>query len=182
MKRTATLVTTVVSLLALAGCAEDPEGTGDAGAAATTPTTLTSSAAPTSTPTPTPTSTPTPTPTQTPEPTPTPTREPSSAAPTSRGPSPELVSVRDDVELVAPSLESFYRDREYPVDLDQVLSTLAEADVPLSPGNRVAGYLYDGDAVEFQLCIENESGAFATYDTAPMTLRRSGETGGCPFA
>lgn len=31
-----------------------------------------------------------------------------------------------------------------------------------------------------ELCVEHESGAFATHDTAPMSLRESGESGGCP--
>lgn len=105
---------------------------------------------------------------------------PPAPTPGSGGPSRALASVRADVERVAPALESFYQDREYPVDLAQVRSTLPEAGVTLAAGNTIAGYDYDGDAVEFELCVESTTGAFAAYDTAPMSLRRSGETGGCP--
>ena len=95
-------------------------------------------------------------------------------------PSPALLSAQQDVETLAPQLESIYRGGDYPTTLSEVEGTLAEAQVTLSPGNSVAGYVYDAEAVEFTLCVENESGAWATYDTAPMTLREGAEDGGCP--
>jgi|GEM_PF-2703087 len=63
----------------------------------------------------------------------------------------------------------------------EVVETLGDAGLTLAPGNAIAGYVYDDAAVEFTLCVESESGAWATYDTAPMTLRENGAAGGCPF-
>lgn len=120
----------------------------------------------------------------TPAATPTPaspaTTAPAPVAPASPSASKALRQVRADVAEITPQLESFYRDREYPEDLAQVRQTLSQSGVTLRPGDSVGAYTYDGDAVEFVLCVENTSGAWATYDTAPMTVGESGETGGCP--
>ncbi len=94
--------------------------------------------------------------------------------------SPALTSALSDVERVAVALEGYYRGAGYPTDLDGAVASLEPAGQELSPGNRVATYAYDADAVEFSMCVETEDGAFATYDTAPMSLRQTGETGGCP--
>lgn len=91
-----------------------------------------------------------------------------------------LDSVLADVRIAAPRLEGFFRGQEYPRELADVVAALAEAGVALSPGNRLGAYRYDPDAVEFVLCVENSSGAFATYDTAPMATGEKGEDGGCP--
>lgn len=93
---------------------------------------------------------------------------------------PELQSALDDVEAVAPALEGFYRNNGYPADLAGAVASLQDAGLSLSRGNTLGSYTYDAEAVEFALCVENASGAFATYDTAPMALRQSGTTGGCP--
>jgi len=90
-------------------------------------------------------------------------------------------AVAADVETVAIALESFYRGTPYPSSAAEVRDTLDDAGLTLMPGNSIGGYVYDADAVEFTLCVESESGAWATYDTAPMTLRENGATGGCPF-
>lgn len=92
-----------------------------------------------------------------------------------------LESVKADVETAAVSLESFYRGSPYPRTTAEVVETLGDAGLTLAAGNTIAGYVYDDAAVEFTLCVESESGAWATYDTAPMTLRENGATGGCPF-
>ncbi len=96
------------------------------------------------------------------------------------GPSPELAAALDDVRLIAPRLEGLYRNRDYPRTLDKVIASLPEAGLELSQGNRLGAYRYDERAVEFTLCVENTSGAFATYDTAPMATGKRGEEGGCP--
>lgn len=95
-------------------------------------------------------------------------------------PSPELDRVLADVRDTAPRLESAYRGGDYPRTLEEVLATLDDAGVALSAGNRIGAYRYDADAVEFELCIEHDGGAWATYDTAPMSTRDLGEAGGCP--
>lgn len=180
--RTAPLVIVAAALLSLAGCGDGTfvPAAGETGAA-TSPAPPAPSASPGETPSaePTPSASPTPAPTDSaPVPVPSATPTPTTAPTTAGGQA--SASVRADVERAAPALERFYQDREYPLDLAQVRTTLAEAGVVLTAGNTIAGYDYDGDAVEFELCVENASGAFATYDTAPMTVGRSGESGGCP--
>ncbi|CAN5654877.1 hypothetical protein BH11ACT8_BH11ACT8_35660 [soil metagenome] len=95
-------------------------------------------------------------------------------------PSAALDSVRADVENLAVSLESYYRGNPYPQRVAEVEATLDGAGLALSPGNSIGGYAYDADTVEFKLCIQDDAGGWATYDTRPMTLRESGESGGCP--
>ncbi|MGB9013206.1 MAG: hypothetical protein WCB95_10180, partial [Aeromicrobium sp.] len=92
-----------------------------------------------------------------------------------------LSSVQDDIETAAPALEKFYRSTSYPADLAEATATLEEAGIELSAGNSIGGYLFDADATEFTVCIENEFGPWATYDTASMSMREGGETGGCPY-
>lgn len=94
-------------------------------------------------------------------------------------PSADLRSAQADVESLAVQLESYYRGGDYPQDLDELLGTLADAGVAPTGENVVAGYVYDPDTVEFTLCVETPSGAWATYDTEPMSLRQGAETGGC---
>ncbi|MCX6398839.1 MAG: hypothetical protein NTX33_02770 [Propionibacteriales bacterium] len=103
-----------------------------------------------------------------------------SPSPAQQDTGPSVRSVRADVETVAVSLESFYRGGEYPRDLAAVKATLADAGLELSPGNQLGSYAYDADRVEFTLCVEGDGGAWATYDTAPMTIQESGASGGCP--
>jgi hypothetical protein len=95
-------------------------------------------------------------------------------------PSADLQSAQADVESRAVQLESYYRGGDYPQDLDELLGTLADAGLAPTGENVVAGYAYDPDTVEFTLCVETPSGAWATYDTEPMSLRQGAESGGCP--
>lgn len=189
MTRTAALVVSAAAFLSLAGC-----GGGSlvptAGEAGASPSATPSSAATSSAPPPASTARavqPTGTAATAPAPPATtstahPSVSPAAPAQTPGSNSPALASVRTDVQRVASALEVYYQDREYPLDLAQVRSTLPEAGVTLTAGNTIAGYdyRYEGDAVEFVLCLESTSGAFATYDTAPMTLLSSGGSGGCP--
>lgn len=92
----------------------------------------------------------------------------------------ELTAALADVERIAVGLEQYYVQEGYPRDLAGALATMEDADLAASPGNTVAGYRYDADAREFRLCVENASGAWATYDTAPMSVREAEESGGCP--
>lgn len=98
---------------------------------------------------------------------------------TASGIDPELASAAEDVERLAVRLESFLRGGIYPRDLAGAVASLEEAGLEPSAGNEVATYVYDEDAVEFRLCVEAPGGAWATYDTAPMSVRETGE-GGCP--
>lgn len=94
--------------------------------------------------------------------------------------SPGLTSATSDVTRIAPKLEQYYFEKGYPRDLAGAKASLKPAGQAVSKGNKVAGYSYDEVAREFVLCIQNTSGAWATYDTAPMATGASGEAGGCP--
>lgn len=109
-----------------------------------------------------------------------PAPSPTATAASAGGPSPGLASALADARRIAPRLESYYRGGDYPRELDAVIASMSKAQVKSSAGNRVGAYRYDAASVEFVLCVENTSGAFATYDTAPMALGDQGETGGCP--
>lgn len=98
----------------------------------------------------------------------------------SAGPSDELTSTVQDVSKAAPRLEGYFRGGQYPTKLGDARQAFDELGDKLDPGNSIGGYSYDPKAVEFVLCVENTSGAWATYDTAPMATGKSGETGGCP--
>ncbi len=84
-----------------------------------------------------------------------------------------------EVDRLAVALESYYRGAGYPETLDDAVASLPGAGLSATAGYTVAGYVYDPDAVEFTLCVEDADGAWATYDTAPMSVRDSGDSGGC---
>jgi hypothetical protein len=111
----------------------------------------------------------------TPTPVPTPTGKPKGGKQSAA-----LTSVLNDANRIAPALEGYFRGQEYPRTLDEVVAALPKSGLELSKGNSIGGYRYDASDVEFVLCVENTSGAYATYDTAPMSTGQSGETGGCP--
>jgi len=87
-----------------------------------------------------------------------------------------------DVTRIAPALETWLRGGEYPTTLDAARQALTDAALEPSPGNAVGGYRYEPDSVEFRLCIEAAGGAYAIYDTRPMSVLTSGDDGGCPAA
>ena len=94
--------------------------------------------------------------------------------------SPGLTSATDDVNRITPRLEQYYFAMGYPRDLAGAKASLKPAGQKVSKGNKVAGYSFDDQADEFILCIQNKSGAWATYDTAPMQTGATGKSGGCP--
>jgi hypothetical protein len=96
------------------------------------------------------------------------------------GPNEELDTALTDVGRLAPALESAVRGTDYPRTVSEAVAALDVAGLSTSAGMVVGGYRYDPDTVEFELCIEGPGGAFATYDTRPMSLRQSGRSGGCP--
>ncbi len=94
-------------------------------------------------------------------------------------PSSELASVIDDALRVTPPLELYFFSAGPAETLEEAVAALADNDLVLSPGNVVGGYVYDDADEDFKLCIESPTGAFATYDTSPMSLFETGESGGC---
>lgn len=106
-----------------------------------------------------------------------------SAGPTADAPQGDKAAVAStlkDVEAYAVQLEQVFFGSGYPEDLAGALKVADRLALELSPGNRIATYDFDAQALEFKLCVENASGAFAIYDTQPMSTLRSGATGGCP--
>ncbi|MET3962852.1 heme-binding NEAT domain protein [Marmoricola sp. OAE513] len=147
------------ALLTLAACGSDEEPS--AGSSQTQP--PSTAAAPTLTPTPTPTPTPS---------------QPAKAKPATAA---QIQSTIDDVQSYAPAMEQVYFDQGYPKDLAGALRTAKQLTfLKLSQGNTIASYVFDPSDQEFQLCIENTSGAWAVYDTSPMSTTSSGKSGGCP--
>ncbi len=92
----------------------------------------------------------------------------------------KLEGVVADANRMAPALESELRGTTYPTTLSGARQALENAGIEPTGRNVVGGYEYDAEAVEFTLCIESPDGAYATYDTAPMALFVTGESGGCP--
>lgn len=85
-----------------------------------------------------------------------------------------------DAEEFAVELEQVFFDSGYPKDLAGAIAAADKTDLQLEPGNTIASYVFEPDTSEFRLCVENVSGAYATYDTRPMSMRESGPSGGCP--
>ena len=92
----------------------------------------------------------------------------------------QLANAIADAQRMAPALESRLRGTKYPTTLDEARHALTAAGLEPTAGNVVNGYKYHPDTIEFALCIEGPKGAFAAYDTRPMSLFATGETGGCP--
>lgn len=93
----------------------------------------------------------------------------------------QVASVTEDVQEYAVAMEQFFFDNGYPRDLAGARATAKKlTNLSLSPGNTIATYRFDEGAQEFQLCVENPSGASATYDTQPMSTVQTTNTGGCP--
>lgn len=99
-----------------------------------------------------------------------------SATSTDQGPMADLVTE------VAPQLESLYAANGYPQSLVGVAATIGPAGITLPEGVEIGSYTLDTDAQEFTICLEDTAGAWASYDTAPMGVRDSGMSGGCPQA
>ncbi len=108
---------------------------------------------------------------------PTPRSAPVSEAPDALA---AVESTLADAEEFAVELEQVFFRTGYPTDLAGALAAAEKTGLRLEPGNTIAAYTYDPHTAEFRLCVENTSGAYATYDTRPMSMRDSGPTGGCP--
>jgi len=85
-----------------------------------------------------------------------------------------------DAEKFAVELEQVFFGTGYPKDLAGAVAAAKKTGLELADGNSIASYVFDPDNAEFRLCVENTSGAWATYDTRPMAMRESGPSGGCP--
>lgn len=101
-----------------------------------------------------------------------------SAAPAVTGPPP--ASPTADVSRIAPALDTYFRTNGYPSTLEDVAAAMPKANLVMDPTNAVAGYHFDAALKQFRLCVESDSGTWASYNTAPMKVDDQGATGGCP--
>ena len=62
----------------------------------------------------------------------------------------------------------------------RVAQAMVKGGIAMDPSDSVATYQYDPAAKQFKLCVENDSHAWATYDTALHKVAGSNATGGCP--
>ena len=85
-----------------------------------------------------------------------------------------------DAEKFAVRLEQVFAGSSYPSEQAGAEAAAQKDGLKLSPGNSIGSYVYDPDDVEFKLCVENTDGAYATYNTSPMSVQDSGDSGGCP--
>ncbi|MGQ0846755.1 MAG: hypothetical protein ACT4QF_21770 [Sporichthyaceae bacterium] len=85
-----------------------------------------------------------------------------------------------DARRIAPKLEQYYFAKGFARDIKAAKASMEPAGQKFSPGNTMGGYLYLPDEEEFILCVQHKSGAWATYDTAPMASGANGVKGGCP--
>jgi hypothetical protein len=85
-----------------------------------------------------------------------------------------------DVTKVAPALEAYFRVHGYPTDLEKVFQAMAPAGLTMDQSDALASYTYRASDQEFVLCVQNDSDAWASYDTAPMQVVKHGQSGGCP--
>jgi hypothetical protein len=89
-------------------------------------------------------------------------------------------STQADAEKIAVRLEQIFAGSSYPKDLAGAIKVARANGLEPAEGNTIGGYTYDPNDVEFKLCVENSSGAYAIYDTRPMSMRGAGDSGGCP--
>jgi hypothetical protein len=98
----------------------------------------------------------------------------------SPAPAATLALATADVSRVAPALDTYFRTNGYPATLEEVAGTMPKANLTMDPADALAGYNLDAAAKKFRLCVENDSGAWATYDTSSNSVGDHGLTGGCP--
>ena len=183
-RTTSSVIALVAGVLLLAGCSD---GGGDAlsprpSATATSTSDPTSAGPATSPPASSaaPSETASATPTPTGPSTNTPTSSPTSSTTTAAGARRGLRSARADARTIAPQLQAYFDEREYPADRAQLMTTLGDAGVTLSSGNTIGGYGLAGSGVDFVLCVQHGGGGWASFDTAAGKVDDSGTTGSCP--
>ncbi|HEX3612455.1 MAG TPA: hypothetical protein VHU88_12280 [Sporichthyaceae bacterium] len=104
---------------------------------------------------------------------------PASAAPTMK-PAAALAMATSDVSKVSPALVTWFNSHGYATTLEQVAQAMVKAGIAMDPTDSVATYQYDAAAKQFKLCVENDSHAWARYDTALHKVAGSNTSGGCP--
>jgi len=85
-----------------------------------------------------------------------------------------------DLNQVAPKLEAYFKVHGYPTNIADLPKAMVAAGLYMNPSDALATYKYDAASKEFKLCVQNDSGAWASYDTSSMTIGAHGLSGGCP--
>lgn len=83
-----------------------------------------------------------------------------------------------DVNQVAPKLEAYFRAHGYPADLAGVAKAMTEAGLFMDPSDALATYKLNPTTKQFTLCVQNDNGAWALFDTG--SIGSHGTSGGCP--
>ena len=83
-----------------------------------------------------------------------------------------------DVNQVAPKLQAYFAAHGYPTDLAGVAKSMTEAGVYMDPSNSLAAYKFDPKTKQWTMCVQNDNGAWASFDTG--SIGGHGTSGGCP--
>ena len=87
-----------------------------------------------------------------------------------------------DSGALAEAMKAYYEDGEAPSTLKDFVADVREAGVALSIGNSIGGYAHDADTTDFKVCVDDEAGDYAIYDTATKQVDDTGDDGGCALA
>jgi hypothetical protein len=83
-----------------------------------------------------------------------------------------------NVSQVAPRLQAYFATHGYPTDLAGLAKSMTEAGLYIDPSNSLASYKFDPKTKQWSMCVENDNGAWASFDTG--SIGGHGKTGGCP--
>jgi hypothetical protein len=83
-----------------------------------------------------------------------------------------------NVNQVAPRLQAYFITHGYPTDLAGLAKSMTEAGLYIDPSNSLASYKFDPKTKQWSMCVENDNGAWASFDTG--AIGGHGKTGGCP--
>jgi hypothetical protein len=83
-----------------------------------------------------------------------------------------------DVNQVAPKLQAYFAAHGYPTDLAGLAKSMTEAGLYMNPSDALASYKFDPKTKQWTMCVENDNGAWASFDTG--SIGGHGTSGGCP--
>jgi hypothetical protein len=83
-----------------------------------------------------------------------------------------------DVNQVAPRLGGYFAAHGYPTDLAGLAKSMTQGGLYMDPSDSLASYKFDPKTKQWSMCVQNDNGAWANYDTG--SIGGHGKTGGCP--
>jgi hypothetical protein len=93
---------------------------------------------------------------------------------------PGLTTAINDVKRVAPALQAYFRTNGYPTTLEEVAKSMPKAKLTMDPSDGLGGYTFNPATKQFVLCVENDSGAWASYESMTGSVDQQGLKYGCP--